>query len=128
MNANFNLTDFKDAVQLIGLQIDDPKTFFNYALVCKKFAFVCKLISVTKMNQFALPGGKDNFAECPCCGIDTYRWFVLPNGNYHGPYRYHFAGDETETTKMYCNGNLFDTIVKNITEDSDTSYYTFTNN
>lgn len=101
--------NYSDVIQLIGLYIDNPKTFYNFALVCKKFAFVCKLISVIKMNRFALPGGKDDFSEC---GVDTYRWYVLPNGNYHGPYRYHFDGDDFETIKMYCNGRLFNTIVK----------------
>ena len=83
-------------LNVICKYIDDPKTFFNFALVCRKTRYVTKLYKNNKMDQFAI-----KYIKTIENGQLVER--RLPNGELHGDYERYSAqfGDDFY---MYYNG------------------------
>lgn len=59
-------------VYRIAWHISDPKSYFNFALVCKKFAAAAKYWERPKMTEFSISNLHHPFK-------------ILPNGVFHGP-------------------------------------------
>lgn len=94
----------KDIWQLIAEQIDDPKSFRNFSSVCKMFAEVSRIICSQKKTQFAKKVRNIIIEGCPCCGVDTEEGFKLPNGKWHGEYKYYDIDYECILIIIYDNG------------------------
>lgn len=60
-------------VYRIAWHISDPETWFNFALVCKRFAAAVKYWEKPKMTEFSIAFGDRH---------------ILPNGVFHGPHTY----------------------------------------
>lgn len=45
----------RDELQLIAEQIDNPKTFYSFALVCKTTSQIAALLKPKKQFEFAIP-------------------------------------------------------------------------
>ena len=58
--------------------IDDAKTYFNFALVCRKTRYVTKLRKNSKMNQFTIENDSHGFNDGRKC-VERR----LPNGRLH---------------------------------------------
>ena len=80
-----------DVLYLIAMNIDDPQTFYNFALVSKKSARVCRMVIDQIINHFVrekiryhqrheLPGGQGAMIQ----GDPKHIWHELPNGKKHG--------------------------------------------
>ena len=74
---------------------DDPKTFFNFALVCRKTRYVSKLHKNNKMDEFAI-----KYVKTIENGQLVER--RLPNGKLHGQYERYWLGSG-ENFRMYYN-------------------------
>ena len=81
-------------VYRIAWYISDPKTYFNYALVCKLFAAAVKHWERPKMTEFTI---------CYQVG-NTYR-NILPNGVMHGYFEVGGGSIGSYTNKGYWTWN-----------------------
>ena len=85
-------------LNVICEHIDDPKTFFNFALVCRKTRYISKLHHNNKMDEFAMVDVSHGYNNS--CKFVLRR---LPNGNLHGVEACYWVSGNTELI-MYYNG------------------------
>lgn len=96
----------KDTLQLVAKHIDDPASFYNFSLVCKSSSRATELLSSQKKVQFAVKVKKRVSQNCPCCGPDTEEGYLLPNGKWHGKYKYYDSDTDIVIYKKFNNGKL----------------------
>ena len=87
-------------LNIICEHIDDPKTFFNFALVCHKSRYVTKLHKNNKMYQFTTEHVRDFLIDC-------YKFVErrLPNGRLHDVTAVYYPDVyRDDIFKMYYNG------------------------
>ena len=103
-------------LNIICEHIDDPKTFFNFALVCRKTRYVSKLRKNNKMDEFAIKYVKT---------IDN-EYVVerrLPNGKLHGEYQRHWVNGSRDFC-MYYNGIcLADCFIRGLRKRINITHY-----
>jgi antitoxin component YwqK of YwqJK toxin-antitoxin module len=91
-----------DVLQHITPFIDDPQTFLNWSLVCRKTSNACRIYSDQKKLEFSrkkvirLSGGDH-------AGM-TVIYYVLPNGSKHGEYTQWFNNGNIRKRGSYTNG------------------------
>ena len=92
---------YKDVLYVIAQCIDDPPTWFNFALVSMTSARICKELEAQKMDQFAVHhSGEDCHGSITC----TWSYQTLPNGNMHGKSVSSFDFDCKDQIYWYYNG------------------------
>lgn len=72
-----------DILYLIALHIDDPKTYYNFALVCTKSARACRLVFDQIINCFVKKHKRYYIINNLSTTI-KHEWGELPNGKKHG--------------------------------------------
>ena len=88
-------------LNVICEHIDDPKTFFNFALVCRKTRYITKLHKNNKMDEFAMEDVSHDCNDNSCVCVE--RRFRLPNGKLHGVEVCYWTSDDIQFI-MHDNG------------------------
>lgn len=82
-----NIED-KDILFSIAKKINNPKTWINFSLACKKTREICLKLKKYKINQFLIKKNKKKCCDDPDNAGNrlwfSYKWKELPNGEKHG--------------------------------------------
>ena len=98
MSITLRMSFDANIFNIICEHIDDPKTFFNFALVSHKTRYVTELHKNNKMDQFTIRHTNHDCSGYKC--IERR----LPNGKLHGINAYSCSKLDCDDFAIYHNG------------------------